>query len=275
MPKISELDAAGSVSGTDTLVIVQGGETKKATVSQLPSGGGGSTPTGTGFRHVTSGSEDAASKLVENADVHTSAAIAVTKLATGGSGTVLTSDGATNAFAQIANANVDASAAIAVSKLAAGSANTVLCGGSPNSFRAIVNADVDAAAAIAGSKLQAASSGNAGSMSAADKTKLDGLQTQGSAVAMGALDIDWSAGSVFTKTLAAGATTFTFSNASSGKVIVVRVTSATAPSTSTLTWPTVRWAGGTAPTQTPSGTDVYTFVHDGTNIYGSVVQDMS
>jgi len=236
MPKISELDPVGIVSGSDVIVLVQGGETKKATVSQLP--GGGSVPTGTGFRHVTSGSEDAASKLVENADVHASAAIAVTKLA-------------------------------------AGSANTVLCGGSPNSFRAIVNADVDAAAAIAGSKLQAASSGNAGSMSAADKTKLDGLQTQGSAVAMGALDIDWSAGSVFTKTLEAGATTFTFSNASSGKVIVVRVTSATAPSTSTLTWPTVRWAGGAPPTQTPSGTDVYTFVHDGTNIYGSVVQDMS
>lgn len=32
--------------------------------------GGGSTPTGTGFRHVTSGTEDAAAKLVESADVH-------------------------------------------------------------------------------------------------------------------------------------------------------------------------------------------------------------
>lgn len=32
--------------------------------------GGGSTPTGTGFRHVTSGAEDAAAKLVESADVH-------------------------------------------------------------------------------------------------------------------------------------------------------------------------------------------------------------
>lgn len=32
--------------------------------------GGGSTPTGTGFRHVTSGAEDSAAKLVESADVH-------------------------------------------------------------------------------------------------------------------------------------------------------------------------------------------------------------
>lgn len=45
--------------------------------------GGGSTPTGTGFRHVTSGAEDAAAKLVENADVHASAAIASSKLADG------------------------------------------------------------------------------------------------------------------------------------------------------------------------------------------------
>jgi hypothetical protein len=43
--------------------------------------GGGSPPTGTGFRHVTGGAEDAASKLVENADVHAAAAIAESKLA--------------------------------------------------------------------------------------------------------------------------------------------------------------------------------------------------
>mgnify|MGYP006330750103 FL=1 len=54
-------------------------------------------------------------------------------------------------------------------------------------------------------------------------------------------------------------------------VIVVRVTGAA----STLTWPTVKWAGGVAPTQTASGIDVYTFVHDGTSIYGSVVQAMA
>lgn len=45
--------------------------------------GAASVPTGTGFRHVTSGAEDAATKLVENADVHASAAIAYSKLGTG------------------------------------------------------------------------------------------------------------------------------------------------------------------------------------------------
>jgi len=96
-------------------------------------------------------------------------------------------------------------------------------------------------------------------------------QTQGAAIAVAAMEIDWAAGPVQTKTLAAGANTFTFANQASGMVIVVRVTG----SASTLTWPTVKWAGGVAPTQTASGTDVYTFVHDGTSIYGSVVQAMA
>jgi len=42
---------------------------------------GAAPPTGTGFRHVTTGSEDASSKLVENADVSLGAAIAESKLA--------------------------------------------------------------------------------------------------------------------------------------------------------------------------------------------------
>ncbi len=41
----------------------------------------------------------------------------------------------------------------------------------------IVNADVNASAAIEGSKLQGASGSNAGSMSASDKTKLDGIES--------------------------------------------------------------------------------------------------
>jgi len=44
---------------------------------------------------------------------------------------------------------------------------------------------------------------------------------------------------------------------------------------STVTWPAVEWAGGAAPTQTATGVDVYTFIHDGTLIYGSVVQAMA
>lgn len=52
-----------------------------ATGPQGPPGSGGTPPTGTGFRHITSDAEDATAKLVENADVHATAAIAESKLA--------------------------------------------------------------------------------------------------------------------------------------------------------------------------------------------------
>ncbi len=97
---------------------------------------------------------------------------------------------------------------------------------------------------------------------------IDGESTS---VAVTAYDIDWSAGRVFTKTLGAGAQVFTFSHALSGRTVRVRVTGAA----STLTWPTVKWPSGVSPTQTASGTDIYTFVHDGTSIYGSVSPDNS
>lgn len=83
-------------------------------------GGGGSTPTGTGFRHVTSGTEDAATKLVENADVDAAAAIAVTKLANGTANQIVKTNSGGTALEHglIANANVDAAAAIAGTKIA-------------------------------------------------------------------------------------------------------------------------------------------------------------
>jgi hypothetical protein len=91
-------------------------------------------------------------------------------------------------------------------------------------------------------------------------------------VAVAAMAIDWTPGDVFSKTLAAGgANTFTFANATDGQTIVVALTGAA----STVTWPTVKWAGGVAPTQTASGTDIYTFIKIGAVIYGSALQAMA
>lgn len=70
--------------------------------------------TGTGFVHMSAGAQDAAAKLVENADVHAAAAIAVSKLAAGAADTVLLS---TPGYGKIVNANVDAAAAIVGSKV--------------------------------------------------------------------------------------------------------------------------------------------------------------
>lgn len=91
--------------------------------------------------------------------------------------------------------------------------------------------------------------------------------------AIAATAIDWSTGNGFSKTLS-GNTTFTFSNQTSGQTLIVRLTNTT--SNFTVTWPTVRWTGGTAPTMSIGAvSDVYTFYYDGSNTYGSYVQNMS
>lgn len=82
--------------------------------------------------------------------------------------------------------------------------------------------------------------------------------------------IDWSTSNCFTESNGATNRTFTFSNQTAGQTIVVRLTQ----TSGTVTWPTVRWAGGTAPTATASSNDVYTLFYDGTNTYGSFVLDM-
>ncbi len=109
-------------------------------------------------------------------------------------------------------------------------------------------------------------------MSASDFTKLAGIQAQGASSAIPSLDIDWSLAGVYTKTLANGGQTFTFSNATDGESIIVILTGV---GTSAVTWPTTKWAAGVAPTQTVAGTDVYTFVKAGSTLYGSVVQAMA
>lgn len=118
-------------------------------------------------------------------------------------------------------------------------------------------------------QLPAATTGAAGTMSAADKSKLDGIQKQGTAVAIPAFAIDWSAGGLHTKTISANST-FTFTNATSGMNVNVRITS-TGPYT--VTWPTVKWLGtnGATPPQKANGTTFYTFVFDGTDVYGTAL----
>jgi hypothetical protein len=85
--------------------------------------------------------------------------------------------------------------------------------------------------------------------------------------------IDWSAGNTFTKTLSAS-TTFTFSNASPGQTILVRITNTASNFTSTF--PTSKWSGGSQPVQSPGAvTDIWSFWYDGTSYWGTVIQNMS
>lgn len=80
--------------------------------------------------------------------------------------------------------------------------------------------------------------------------------------------VDWSAGFVFSKTISSS-TTFTFANTADGQTITFAVTDSNA---SPVTWPTVSWSGGVTPTQTPSKTDIYTFIKIGSVFYGTYVQ---
>lgn len=94
--------------------------------------------------------------------------------------------------------------------------------------------------------------------------------------AISASDINWTTllktGGLYTKTLAAN-TTFTFSNRTAGQTIIVRLTNTA--SNYTVTWPTVKWSGGTIPTMTVGvKSDIYTFIYDGTDVFGSSVQDL-
>jgi hypothetical protein len=85
--------------------------------------------------------------------------------------------------------------------------------------------------------------------------------------------IDWSLSNSFYKTLAAN-TTFTFSNAQDGQVITICLLNTT--SNYTVTWPTIKWTGGTAPTMTTGAHyDVYTIYYNSTAAayFGSYVQN--
>jgi hypothetical protein len=89
-------------------------------------------------------------------------------------------------------------------------------------------------------------------------------------VAMGANDVDLSAGNVFTKTIS-GNQTLTFSNppaTGKGGAFTLILTNG---GSATVTWPaSVDWAAATAPTLTAAGVDVLTFttIDAGTIWYG-------
>jgi hypothetical protein len=90
-------------------------------------------------------------------------------------------------------------------------------------------------------------------------------------------NIDWSTtklnGGIYTQTLGAN-TTYTFTNMMPGQTIVVRLTNTV--SNYTVVWPTVKWAAAVIPTMTVGvKSDIYSFIYDGTSIYGSYIQNMS
>ena len=84
-------------------------------------------------------------------------------------------------------------------------------------------------------------------------------------------------GTVQTATLTASTPcTFTMPTATAGKSFILKLTQA-ATGMTTATFTSVKWSGGTAPTitATASAVDIISFIADGTNWYGSAIQNLS
>tara|TARA_Y100001973_G_scaffold97969_1_gene154848 strand:+ start:638 stop:1327 length:690 start_codon:yes stop_codon:yes gene_type:complete len=112
-----------------------------------------------------------------------------------------------------------------------------------------------------------------GVITASSGVKITGNQTN-NIVAMGANDVDCSAGSYFTKTIT-GATTFTFSNVPTGVEFSFTM-EVTLNGSNAITWPTsVKWNADTAPTLTDGKTQLFMFVtsNGGTRFRGSALVD--
>jgi hypothetical protein len=98
-------------------------------------------------------------------------------------------------------------------------------------------------------------------------------------IAIAALDVDWSLGSVFTKTLpdGAGNTPFTFSNVANGQTIKVRLQQGTG--LRTVSWPVgTLWRGtGPAPVMTPGANarDIFTFIRIAGSTFGYADQNFT
>ena len=82
--------------------------------------------------------------------------------------------------------------------------------------------------------------------------------------------LDWNNGNVQTVTLG-GNRTFTFANPKSGARYSI-IIKQDATGSRTVTWPTIKWAGGTTPTLTTTANkyDIVTFIYDGTSYFGTI-----
>ena len=90
-----------------------------------------------------------------------------------------------------------------------------------------------------------------------------------------ASSIDWTQGNSFYKALSAN-TTFNFTGAVDGQVITVTLLNTA--SNYTVTWPTMKWTGNTAPVMTTGAKyDVYTIYYNATvgAYFGSYVQNFT
>lgn len=109
-----------------------------------------------------------------------------------------------------------------------------------------------------------------GNVTLVNTTVTNYTETPYSANSSTAITLDLANGTVQIITLT-GSPTITMPTATSGKSFIMYLK--TGSGSYSVTWSTVKWAGGTAPTvtSTASRMDIYSFFSDGTNWYGVVV----
>lgn len=244
------IDDSGNITATSFTGAVTGNVTGDVT-------GNADTATALAANPSDCASNEFASASAANGDLTCSSIpnAATTATASAGNSTIVARDGSGNFAAGTITAALTGNASTATAL----AANPADC--SSNQFSNAIAANGDLTCA------QPAFSDLSG---AATSAQLPGP----AASAISALDIDWSlrlkTGGFYTKTLSAN-TTLTFSNVDDG-CINIRLTNTA--SNYTVTWPAMEWPEDTAPTQTVGAkSDVYVICNDGTNTFGSVVQD--
>lgn len=83
--------------------------------------------------------------------------------------------------------------------------------------------------------------------------------------------LDWNKGNCQAITLANGSQVFTFTNPVSGGRYLIQLIQPSSGAAGLVTWPTIRWTGGSPPTLTLTNNqiDIVTFYYDGTSYFGT------
>jgi len=166
----------------------------------------------------------------------------------------------TNFNGGIDNANIDVAAGIAYTKLA-------LSG-------AILNSDL--AGGIAKEKITNIALTETDAQTMTNKTLTQPVSTASvnpltTVAYAGSLVYDWDDSNHF-RTQLTGNPTITFNNADNGQAVIIHLEQ-DGSGNHTVTFPAVRWAGGTIPTLTTTGNkiDTFGFIYDGSEFYGYVI----